>query len=121
MDEKILQQIKEKLLKRKSELETSLKRFASKNIHNESDYTANFPDFGNEQDENVEEVATFSDNLTLERTLEKTVRDIDEALKRIEAGAYGKCRYCGNEIGEKRLLARPVSGACMQCKSKLTE
>ncbi|MFC1612872.1 TraR/DksA family transcriptional regulator [Patescibacteria group bacterium] len=121
MDEKILEQIKEKLVKRKNELEKSLKGFASKNIHNESDYTANFPDFGNEQDGNVEEVSTFSDNLSLERTLEKSMNDIEEALKRIEAGTYGKCRYCGNEIGEKRLLVRPVSGACMKCKSKLTE
>lgn len=120
MDQKILTQIKEKLLKRKKGLEASLKQFASKNIHNEHDYTANFPDFGNEQDENAEEVATFSDNLSLERTLEKSLQDVDDALKRIEKGAYGKCRYCGHDIGEKRLLARPVSGACIECKNKLT-
>ncbi|MFH0854865.1 MAG: TraR/DksA C4-type zinc finger protein [bacterium] len=120
MNKDILQQIEKKLLEEKKNLEKSLISFASKNIHNGSDYTTDFPDYGSEQDENAAEVAAFSDNLSLERKLEKTLQDVNNALKRIEKGEYGKCRYCGKDIGEQRLLARPVSGACVECKKKLS-
>ncbi|MCX6743423.1 MAG: TraR/DksA C4-type zinc finger protein [Candidatus Parcubacteria bacterium] len=52
--------------------------------------------------------------------MEKTLRDINKALARIEEGAYGKCAYCGKEIAEDRLMARPTSNACIECKEKLT-
>ncbi len=120
MEEKTLNTIKQNLLKEKENLEKLLKNFAKKNIHNDSDYTTNFPDYGDESDENAAEVATFSDNLSLERKLEKNLQDVNSALKRIEDGEYGKCRYCKNEIEEKRLLARPVSGACIKCKNKFS-
>lgn len=121
MTKENLQKIKENLSKEKSNLEKMLKNFASKNVHNNEDYTTDFPDFGDEQDENVAEVAAFSDNLSLEHKLEKNLQDVNEALKRIEKGEYGKCRYCGEKIDEKRLLARPVSGACIGCKNKFSK
>lgn len=119
MDKKIIEQIKNNLLKEKKKLEKSLKNFAKKNIYN--DYNTVFPDYGDEEDENVGEVATFSDNLSLEHSLEKSLKDVNEALERIENGNYGICRYCGKKINEQRLLVRPVSGACIECKTKLTE
>lgn len=118
MTKEILEQIKKKLLEEKKNLEESLKNFASKNAHNDNDYTADFPDFGSEAEENAAEVAVFGDNLALERKLEKNLEDVNDALDRIEKGVYGKCRYCGKDIGEQRLLARPVSGACIECKNK---
>ncbi|MFH1030430.1 MAG: TraR/DksA C4-type zinc finger protein [bacterium] len=121
MNKEILEQIKKKLLEEKKNLEKSLKSFASKNIHNNNDYTANFPDYGSELEESAAEVAAFSDNLSLERKLEKTLEDVNSALKRIEDGTYGKCRYCGKDIGEQRLLARPISGACIECKNKFSK
>lgn len=43
---------------------------------------------------------------------------IDEALERIEKGSYGVCEECGDEIGVKRLEARPVATRCIQCKEE---
>ncbi len=45
------------------------------------------------------------------------LNEIDEALKRIEEGVYGKCIVCGKEIEEKRLLAIPEAKKCIVCKS----
>jgi len=42
---------------------------------------------------------------------------IQELLDRLEAGAYGICEECGEEIGIARLKARPVTTLCIQCKS----
>ncbi|MFH1188131.1 MAG: TraR/DksA C4-type zinc finger protein [bacterium] len=120
MDKKILEQIKNKLLSDKENIEGQLASIASKNTHNEDDYNARFPEYGDESGENANEIADFNDNLALERNLEKILVDINKALLNIKKNNYGKCKYCGKEIATNRLLARPVSSSCVRCKEKLT-
>ncbi|MFH1807233.1 MAG: RNA polymerase-binding protein DksA [Pseudomonadota bacterium] len=43
---------------------------------------------------------------------------IDKALKKIEAGDFGVCEECGEEISIKRLEARPVTTLCIRCKEE---
>lgn len=50
------------------------------------------------------------------RDLEE-LRDIDAALRRIDAGDYGDCDECGNEIGHPRLQAQPTAIRCVECQS----
>lgn len=115
-----LGKIKEQLLAKKEDLENELSVFAEPNPADKDDYTAKFPDMGDKADENAAEVAEYSKNLTLEATLEKALKDVNKALERLEKGEYGICRYCNEPIAEKRLFARPVSSACIDCKKKLT-
>jgi DnaK suppressor protein len=49
----------------------------------------------------------------------KLILKIREALERIEDGSYGSCEICGGDIGEKRLIARPVTTMCIVCKSRM--
>jgi len=121
MRKNFAKEIKEQLEKKKELLEKELSSFAQKDLHNKDNFRSSFPDFGNKDDENVAEVATFSDRLSLEGELEKTLRDVNGAMERIEKGTYGICKYCNNEIEEKRLQVRPVSSACIECKKKLTK
>lgn len=48
----------------------------------------------------------------------KLIVKIQEALQRIEEGTFGVCESCGEEIGEKRLEARPVTTQCIDCKTE---
>ncbi len=48
----------------------------------------------------------------------KLISKIKSALERIEDGSYGLCEACGEPIAEKRLLARPVTTLCIECKSR---
>ncbi len=48
----------------------------------------------------------------------KLISKIKEALERIEDGTYGLCEACGEPIGEKRLMARPVTTLCIECKAR---
>lgn len=121
LDKEFIKKIEDQLLAEKARLEKELSQFTQKNPHNPADYDANFPTIGDAEDENAAEVATYSDNLTLERTLESSLRDVNGALKRIEEGTYGICKYCGKVIDPKRLEARPASSACMECKSKFSK
>jgi DnaK suppressor protein len=51
----------------------------------------------------------------------KLALKVEEALKRIEDGTYGICEFCGEEISEKRLEARPVTTSCVECKREEEE
>jgi DnaK suppressor protein len=43
------------------------------------------------------------------------IRQIDEALNRIEKGSFGICQDCEEEIPEKRLEANPYVMMCVDC------
>jgi len=43
---------------------------------------------------------------------------MQEALGRIEDGTFGICDRCSGPISEKRLIARPVTTLCIDCKTK---
>lgn len=58
-------------------------------------------------------------NLTLQRTLEVTLQNVDDALRKFENGTYGLCENCGKPINEKRLQALPMATHCIDCQSKL--
>lgn len=47
----------------------------------------------------------------------RLIRKIRAALRRIEEGTYGICEECGEDIEVKRLIARPVTRLCINCKS----
>lgn len=47
---------------------------------------------------------------------EHLVKDIRDALKRIDEGNYGKCAFCGEDIGEERLEAIPYARLCIKCE-----
>ena len=48
----------------------------------------------------------------------KLIRKIDEALKRVEDGSYGYCLETGEEIGVKRLEARPVATLTIEAQER---
>lgn len=116
-----LNKIKEALLIEKTRLEQDLNKFTEKNPHVEGDYNSTFPEYGDKEDENAAEVAEYETNLNLEDSLEKSLRDVNKSLARLEKGEYGICKYCGKPIDEKRLLARPTSSACVECKKTITQ
>ena len=47
------------------------------------------------------------------------LKKIDKTLQKIEDGEFGVCERCGEEIGVKRLEARPVAEMCIRCKEEL--
>jgi DnaK suppressor protein len=52
-------------------------------------------------------------NLDRESQLLRSVRG---ALGRIEAGSFGVCLYCEEDISSKRLAAVPWASFCIQCQ-----
>lgn len=46
------------------------------------------------------------------------MREIQDALSKIDRGVFGICEECGCEIGKKRLLVSPSSRLCVFCQEK---
>lgn len=116
-----LEKVKASLLDEKGKLEKELSKFGKKNPDEADDYDTAFPNYGDKEDENAAEVADYVVNLSLEDNMEKTLRDVNQALDRLKKGEYGICKYCKKPIEEKRLLARPTSSSCMSCKKTITQ
>ncbi len=65
-------------------------------------------------------------SLESDRNFELRIRDrerklilkMHEAIKRIDDRVFGICDVCGGLISEKRLMARPVTTSCIDCKMK---
>lgn len=112
--------VKEQLLAEKEKIEKELSEIGTRDPKDPSNFNINVPEYGTSEEDNATEVAAYTDNLSVEQSLEETLRDINNALERIDKGQYGVCKYCAKDIAEKRLLARPTSSSCVDCKKKLT-
>jgi DnaK suppressor protein len=67
-------------------------------------------------DESTEE-ELYSTQLRLVDREARLVGKIREALRRLDEGSIDECEECAEPIGFKRLMARPVTTLCFECKS----
>jgi len=109
MDKEILEQFREQLLAKKEEILAEV----GKTLNEMTDQTTNIPDPNDRA--TVESGRSFE--LRIRDRERKLLSKIEEALVRIEEGDFGICEGCGEDIGLKRLEARPVTTLCIDCKT----
>jgi DnaK suppressor protein len=68
-------------------------------------------------DESMEE-EIFSTELRLRDREKFLLNKINAALDRIKTGSIDECEDCGDKISFRRLLARPVTTLCIDCKEE---
>lgn len=77
----------------------------------------------NDDDEHDPEGVTLSSEWSrltgLAEAAASELRQVDQALARIEAGTYGICAHCRRPIPAARLEARPFAEYCVRCAEKL--
>jgi len=83
-------------------------------VHHMQDEAANFPD----PNDRATQESEFGLELRTRDRERKLLRKIDSALIRIEDGSYGFCDETGEEIGLKRLEARPVATMCLEAQER---
>lgn len=54
----------------------------------------------------------------LEELLETELIQVDDALRRLEDGTFGRCEVCGKEIDPRRLEKYPNLPLCIDCARK---
>lgn len=97
------------LLQRKHQIMEEMGR----TVHHLQDEAANFPD-PNDRATQEEE---FSLELRTRDRERKFIKNIEDALQKLDEGEYGYCTACGIEIGIRRLEARPTADLCIDCKT----
>lgn len=108
---------KQLLLARRKAIAGDANHLEDEAVHKSKDDAAtldisNFADLGTD---NYEQEFDLS---VLERQAQ-TLREIDEALERIENGTFGICELCGKPIPKGRLEAMPHARSCVSCLTKL--
>ncbi|MDX1406137.1 MAG: RNA polymerase-binding protein DksA [Woeseiaceae bacterium] len=83
-------------------------------VHHMQDEAANFPD----PNDRATQESEFGLELRTRDRERKLLRKINDALIRIEEGTYGYCDETGEEIGLKRLEARPVATLCVEAQER---
>ena len=102
-----------------AEREETLRRLAS--LTDDYDAVVAASVDSNADDEHDPEGATIAFERSqigaLVRQGQAHLREIDQAVERLDAGTYGVCETCGARIGDGRLEARPVARTCIRCAS----
>jgi len=83
-------------------------------VHHMQDEAANFPD----PNDRATQESEFGLELRTRDRERKLLRKIDSAIARIDDGSYGYCDDTGEEIGLKRLEARPVATLCLEAQER---
>jgi len=69
----------------------------------------------------VDQATSYTGKTVEMRTVarnKKLIHKIDSAVKKIEEGTYGYCEETGEEIGLKRLMARPIATLSIEAQEK---
>jgi DnaK suppressor protein len=83
-------------------------------VHHMQDEAANFPD----PNDRATQESEFGLELRTRDRERKLIRKISSALSRIDDGTYGYCDETGEEIGLKRLEARPVATLSLEAQER---
>ena len=110
MSDEQLEHFREILSAWKSELIVEVDR----TVHHMQDEAANFPD----PNDRATQESEFGLELRTRDRERKLLRKIDSALMRIDDGSYGFCDKTGEEIGLKRLEARPVATLSLEAQER---
>lgn len=96
-----LRQQREELLKELTDVEAGLQFIAE--------------DRESEREERAQEERWAALLGRLDERSREAVAEIDQALRRISDGTYGRCESCGNAIAIGRLRTLPATRACFKC------
>src|SRR5512137_968998 len=113
MDRDRYEDLKEMLENRKRQILSEVhEKIRDVRTENNSGKLAHVLDSGESSEADIQEDIEFA----LIQMKAETLSKIDEALARLEEGAYGNCFECGSEIAEQRLRALPFAVRCKDCE-----
>jgi RNA polymerase-binding protein DksA len=81
--------------------------------------TGDLERYGNHPGDEGSETFEKEKSLAIQGNLEVILDEVQQALRKFDAGTYGRCEECGKEIPIERLEVRPQSTLCIDCKSKI--
>lgn len=111
-----LAKAKKALLERQAELREDLER-VQEEIRSIGIEEGNEGGVGNHPADDGSSVMEGERLATMSNNLHEALLQVDSALERIDAGTFGICQRCGQEIGAERLEAFPYVAYCINCQT----
>ena len=106
---------RKKIKVRLEEMQAEILGESEETVHAMQEESTLFPDPNDRASLETEHI----NNLRIRDRERKLLTKVEEALERVEKKTFGYCENCGREIGEERLLMRPVTTYCIICKETL--
>lgn len=115
LDQKTIEELKQKLLSEKIRLEKNLAPNETKKTGADREYQTSFSEIERDEEENADEMEMYESNLATDEALKTELKKVNEALLRLESGSYGICANCQKAIPLERLQAYPQANTCLVC------
>ena len=77
--------------------------------------------FGHREDSQAQVTTEKELEFALDDHESRELREVEAALARLDAGTYGYCVACGEEISAARLAASPEVARCINCQSAMEQ
>lgn len=82
-------------------------------VHHMQDESGNIPD----PNDRASQESDFTMELRTRDRERRLIKKIESSIKHLDDGEYGFCGNCGENIGIRRLEARPTAELCIDCKT----
>ncbi len=82
-------------------------------VHHMQDESGNIPD----PNDRASQESDFTMELRTRDRERRLIKKIESSIKHLDDAEYGFCGNCGEEIGIRRLEARPTADLCIDCKT----
>ena len=117
MNKKDREEFKRLLLRRRAQLSSEVEKMAEETLrHNRQDAAGYLSSMPIHMDDIAIDNFEKELNMYFIQMESAEVRDMDEALARIEQGTFGTCESCDKPIPKARLRAVPHARLCIGCK-----
>ena len=111
---KLLVDVRDSLAGQVRKLEADLHKSRKDSASDLSGYSYHMADAGTD---------TFNEQLESDIVSSETdtLREIENALARLDESSFGMCEMCSESIGPKRLTAIPYARLCIKCQSEIEQ
>ena len=109
---------KKLLLEKREDILEEIKHIAKENLKSQKEASGDLSGYSHHMADMASDSYDRELSLNIASGEQEIIYEIDEALKRIKEGKYGKCLLCDKRIPVRRLKAVPYAKHCIQCQSK---
>lgn len=111
-----------KLLEEKARLEADRAKLSVRSGTGMTEETGELGDFDMNHPADASAVLFEREKeMALDQNLDELLARVNEALRKLEEGTYGRCEVCGRPISAARLEALPYAVHCIDCQERIDQ
>jgi len=121
MTQEDIKKFQDRLVAEKEKLEAQLSSFATRDGKESFNFDSRKQIVGDSPEDDVLEEEMLMRNIAVEDALEQRLKEVMEALAKINKNEFGVCERCHKVIEEKKLEVNPASDFCISCSKIVSQ